>query len=190
MDLVSQIMEKSTLNSKYFAPLLQQGSLKCESNKLYYGVRKCEISIDTYDDAISILQSYKKFFKLKSSGNLADFFKKYSEEHGTDSSEVIQLKEEIEDLKSKLTLLEKSNNHYKTAITDYKEAIDKYKEALNQSTAASDHYKAAMEQYKSVGETYKSAADSYQSTVELYQKAISELKEENARLKRKINSNE
>lgn len=73
-DFIPQVLEKSNLNPNDFRMLLSQGASKLSTTRLYRFSRECNVYINSFEDAINVLQSYNNIFKLKSSHALIDYF--------------------------------------------------------------------------------------------------------------------
>ncbi|EAY15161.1 hypothetical protein TVAG_392780 [Trichomonas vaginalis G3] len=120
-DFIPQVFEKTKLNSNDFVKLLSQGKSKYSTARLYNLSRKCNVLVNSFEDAINVLQIYNKIFKLKSSRSLIDYLDKYKVENQSDSKEMTKLKNEIENLKSKLSIVEKEFNEYKNDFSKISE---------------------------------------------------------------------
>ncbi|EAY15122.1 MGC83745 protein, putative [Trichomonas vaginalis G3] len=72
-DSIPKVMDKTNLNSNDFTKLLSQGKTKYGASKLYKLSRKCDVSINSMEDVINVLQIYDNLFKLKSSHSIIDY---------------------------------------------------------------------------------------------------------------------
>ena len=120
---IAEVLEKTNLTSNNFNDLLSQGKTKYNSSKMYGFVRKCNISVNSFEEVINVLKSYKRILKLKSSGNLIDYLNQYKTEFNTNSQEVTNLQNKIQDLETKIISLENENNKYKDEINQLKNEI-------------------------------------------------------------------
>ncbi|EAY15136.1 hypothetical protein TVAG_392530 [Trichomonas vaginalis G3] len=88
---INKILEKTTLNSTDFNKLLSEGKSKYNSSDLYSCSHKCNVSVNSFEDAIEILKTYKNELKLESSQNIIDFFEKYETEMNHMRNEISEL---------------------------------------------------------------------------------------------------
>ncbi|EAY14618.1 hypothetical protein TVAG_393460 [Trichomonas vaginalis G3] len=107
---IPTVLEKTNLNPNDFQTLLSQGKTKYNSSKIYGFVRKCNVSVNSFEDVINVLDSYKSILKLKSSGNLIDYLNQYKTDFNTLENENNKFKEEINQLKNEIATLNNKNN--------------------------------------------------------------------------------
>ncbi|EAX93943.1 FLJ00246 protein, putative [Trichomonas vaginalis G3] len=112
-EFIPQVFEKTNLNSNDFGKLLSQGKSKYNTTTLYELSRKCNVIVNSFEDAINVLQIYNNLFELKSSRSLIDFLEKYNGKNQSNSKEMTKLKNDIQNLESKLSIMEKEINEYK-----------------------------------------------------------------------------
>ncbi|EAX96528.1 hypothetical protein TVAG_256680 [Trichomonas vaginalis G3] len=128
---IPKVIEKTNLNSNAFKALLSQGKTKYNASKMYGFVRKCTISVNSLEELINVLKSYKKHLKLKSSGGLINYLEKYKADNITNSQEVSKLQNEIQNLKAKIMSLENEINQYKDETNRYKDETNKCKNEIS-----------------------------------------------------------
>ncbi|EAX99522.1 hypothetical protein TVAG_140210 [Trichomonas vaginalis G3] len=131
-DDIPQVLEKVKLNTHDFNALLSQGKSKYSTSELFSFIRKCDVSINSFEDAINVLKCYKKNFKLESSRSLINYLKENKTKINLDSEEVTQLKSEIQTLKSKIATMENEINQYKSERQQYKDEISALNSKNNQ----------------------------------------------------------
>ncbi|EAY21052.1 KIAA1250 protein, putative [Trichomonas vaginalis G3] len=132
-DIIPQVFEKTNLNSNDFRILLSQGKSKYSTTMLYKFARKCNVFINSFQDAINVLQIYNNLFKLKSSRSLIDYFEKFNGENQSDSKEMRELKNKIQNLESKLFVMEKEINEYRMKENQHKNEFAEISELRSNS---------------------------------------------------------
>ncbi|EAY08380.1 histone-lysine N-methyltransferase, H3 lysine-9 specific, putative [Trichomonas vaginalis G3] len=118
-EFIPQVLEKANLNSNDFKTLLSQGLSKYSTKVLYELFRNCNVFINSFEDVINVLQSYSNIFRLLSSCSLIDYLEKFNSENQSDSIEITNL----QNLESKISMLENEINEYRWKEVQYKNEI-------------------------------------------------------------------
>ncbi|EAX97873.1 hypothetical protein TVAG_490010 [Trichomonas vaginalis G3] len=116
-DIIFQVLEKTTLDPQNFKALLSQGQSKLSSSNLYNCAHKCNVIVNTFEDAINVLKCYKNIFNLESSHGLIKFLKKYNAEHVSQLDEIQNLKNKVEILEKDKTSLNNKNDQLIESIS-------------------------------------------------------------------------
>ncbi|EAX91407.1 hypothetical protein TVAG_312940 [Trichomonas vaginalis G3] len=133
-DIISETLAKTSINSQNFITLLTQGKLKYNSYKLFNCVRKCNVCIGSFDEAIQILESYQRCFKLESAHGLIEYLNKFRSEHVSYSNEVTKLQTKIEKLETNLQKIEDENHQYKNEISSKNKENIQLNRSINKFT--------------------------------------------------------
>ncbi|EAX93555.1 hypothetical protein TVAG_361100 [Trichomonas vaginalis G3] len=106
-------------------------------------LRECNVNIESFDDAIQILENYEKLLGLKSSHALISYFKKFKDEQNLElkreiqkSLEALQIKNKeyenkIKENNEEILLLNNQNNQYKDEITRITNINDQFTQSMN-----------------------------------------------------------
>ncbi|EAY00951.1 hypothetical protein TVAG_493240 [Trichomonas vaginalis G3] len=70
---IKKIMKFTTLTTNDFITLMIQSQSEINANELYTSTRKANVSIQNYEEVVSILKSLNKYMKLGILGGVVDF---------------------------------------------------------------------------------------------------------------------
>ncbi|EAX86840.1 ankyrin repeat protein, putative [Trichomonas vaginalis G3] len=113
---IEKIMKISNLTANEFATLVRQSHDVIKSNELYVCARNANISIQNFEDVISILNSIKEHMNFGILNGIVDFLNRNANEVESLKSQIIQIKEEynMKEYLPKILELKKSNDFKKT----------------------------------------------------------------------------
>ncbi|EAX97976.1 hypothetical protein TVAG_017480 [Trichomonas vaginalis G3] len=152
-ETISDMLEKTKLNCTNFITLLTQGKSKYNSSELYSYIRKCNVDVESFDDAINILKSYAKLLKLKSSHSLIAFFEKYKNEQ---SNEINQTKLKINEKENEISKLRNNINQLNSEISTLKNKNVQLDSEISTVKNKNNQLLQSINDYEKISELQKS----------------------------------
>lgn len=98
-------MKYANLNSGDFDTLLKQASLTTKANEIYFCTRHANVSIENLQDAISTLESIRKYMKMGILDGIIDTLNHSANEIETLQTELNQIQNEKENIEKELQSL-------------------------------------------------------------------------------------
>lgn len=87
-EIISEVLKEAKLNPKSFNVLLTLAKSKYTTEELRIFASKCNVDVNSFEEAIIVLESYEKLLQLRPTHSLINYLKKYNNE-GTESPEKI-----------------------------------------------------------------------------------------------------
>ncbi|EAX98029.1 hypothetical protein TVAG_275390 [Trichomonas vaginalis G3] len=97
---IKAIMKYSHLTADEYVSLLKQSHPTINASKLYTCTRNVNVTIQNFEEVVSILKSVKKYMKFNIFGGIVDFIKQKDKEFRDFTEEIKKLQAEIKTLQN------------------------------------------------------------------------------------------
>ncbi|EAY11502.1 ankyrin repeat protein, putative [Trichomonas vaginalis G3] len=99
---IKTIMKNSHLTADQYITLLKQSSSTLNANKLYICTRKANVTIQNFDEVVSILKSVTKYMKFNIFDGIIDFINQKDKELRDSTEEIKNLQTELKTLQNQI----------------------------------------------------------------------------------------
>ncbi|EAX95928.1 hypothetical protein TVAG_360890 [Trichomonas vaginalis G3] len=145
-DDIKEILKYATLNANDFNTLMKQSHSTIKANKLYVCARDTKVSIQNYEDVVSVLKSVKKYMKIRILNGVINFLKQTQKENSDSAAKIQQLQtelstvqnqkqksdQELESLKTQLNQTKEDNTRLKKDLQDIETKFNQITKQINQ----------------------------------------------------------
>ncbi|EAY19110.1 hypothetical protein TVAG_190010 [Trichomonas vaginalis G3] len=98
---IRKILEIANLTLEDFTTLLKQSKHSIKASKLYNCARNAKVSVNNFEEAISILKLIQKYMKMKVLNRAIDIFKQTEKDISESKEKIQKLQSELDSLKNK-----------------------------------------------------------------------------------------
>ncbi|EAX98238.1 hypothetical protein TVAG_010150 [Trichomonas vaginalis G3] len=123
---IKAIMKYSRLTADQYVSLLQQSSSSLTSKDIYISTRKANVTIQNFEDVVSILKIVKKYMKFNVFDGIIDFINENNKQLLDSTKEIKKLQTEIKALQNQI-----QNASKETTTTQINESHNSSKEFLD-----------------------------------------------------------
>ncbi|EAY22794.1 ankyrin repeat protein, putative [Trichomonas vaginalis G3] len=99
---IKTIMKYSQLTADQYITLLKQSSSTLKANKLYFCTRNANVTIQNFDEVVSILKSVTKYMKFHIFNGIIDFINQKDKELRDSTEEITKLQTELKTLQNQI----------------------------------------------------------------------------------------